>query len=132
MASTGNVFFEPNGYILESMNLEVFDRRPANGAGFVCFGQHCVASNDLVAQQVIAYTRGCLDALQITNGATHTQALKIKLGGSCETGRYFVKGALTLVDFFGTKTFGEHGEETPVLKADFLWFTPKYSFCLWV
>ncbi len=100
MASTGNVFFEPNGYILESMNLEVFDRRPANGAGFVCFGQHCVASNDLVAQQVIAYTRGCLDALQITNGATHTQALKIKLGGSCETGRYFVKGALTLVDFF--------------------------------
>lgn len=79
MASTGYVFlFQPNGYIFESMNLEVFDRRPANGAGFVCFGQHCVASNDLVAQQVIAYTRGCLDALHITNGATHTEALPQK------------------------------------------------------
>ena len=58
----------------------VFDRRPANGAGFVCFGQHCVASNDLVAQQVIAYTRGCLDALHITNGATHTEVMMTETG----------------------------------------------------
>ena len=54
--------------------LEVYDRRPANGAGFVCFGQHCVPSDSPVAQQLIAYTRGCLDALRITNGATHTEA----------------------------------------------------------
>ena len=65
--STGYFFlFQPNGYVFESMNLEVFDRRP-------------VASNDLVAQQVIAYTRGCLDALHITNGATYTEALFQKL-----------------------------------------------------
>jgi len=45
----------------------VFDRRP-------------VASNDLVAQQVIAYTRGCLDALHITNGATYTEVMMTETG----------------------------------------------------
>eukprot|EP00438_Fugacium_kawagutii_P008905 Skav215713 [mRNA] locus=scaffold2573:404420:408425:- [translate_table: standard] len=54
----------------------VYDRRPANGAGFVCFGQKCVASDSPVARQLIAYTRGCLDALRITDGATHTEATR--------------------------------------------------------
>ena len=62
----------------EFSNFQVYDRRPANGAGFVCFGQHCVPSDSPVAQQLIAYTRGCLDALRITNGATHTEAQPLK------------------------------------------------------
>ena len=58
----------------------VYDRRPANGAGFVPFGQHCVPSDSPVAQQLIAYTRGCLDALRITNGATHTEVMMTETG----------------------------------------------------
>ena len=58
----------------------VYDRRPANGAGFVCFGEHCVPSDSPVAQQLIAYTRGCLDALRITNGATHTEVMMTESG----------------------------------------------------
>jgi biotin carboxylase len=53
----------------------VYDRRPANGGDFVCFGQKCVLSDTAVAQQLIAYTRGCLDALNVTNGATHTEVM---------------------------------------------------------
>ena len=52
----------------------VYDRRAANGAGFVCFGFRCVAAESPVAQELIRYTRGCLDALRITDGATHTEA----------------------------------------------------------
>eukprot|EP00434_Breviolum_minutum_P046714 symbB.v1.2.042722.t1/scaffold10833.1/size1476/1 len=33
-----------------------------------------------VAQQLIAYTRGCLDALRITNGATHTEVMMTETG----------------------------------------------------
>jgi len=58
----------------------VYDRRPANGAGFVNFGQHCVPSDDPVAAQLIAYTVGCLDALRITNGATHTEVMMTETG----------------------------------------------------
>jgi len=53
----------------------VYDRRPANGGDFVNFGQECVLSDSPVAQELIAYTRGCLDALHITNGATHTEVM---------------------------------------------------------
>merc|ERR1712061_249956 len=53
----------------------VYDRRPANGGDFVCFGQKCVLSDTVVAKQLIAYTRGCLDALKVTNGATHTEVM---------------------------------------------------------
>merc|ERR1712039_1049546 len=53
----------------------VYDRRPANGGDFVCFGQKCVLSDSALAQELIAYTRGCLDALKITDGATHTEVM---------------------------------------------------------
>ncbi|CAE7241682.1 ddaF [Symbiodinium natans] len=58
----------------------VYDRRPANGAGFVCFGQQCVLPDSPVAQELIAYTRGCLDALRITDGATHTEVMMTETG----------------------------------------------------
>jgi glutathione synthase/RimK-type ligase-like ATP-grasp enzyme len=53
----------------------VYDRRPANGGDFVNFGQKCVLSDSALAKELIAYTRGCLDALRITNGATHTEVM---------------------------------------------------------
>lgn len=58
----------------------VYDRRPANDAGFVCFGQKPVLSDSPVAQQLIAYTLGCLDALQVRNGATHTEVMLTETG----------------------------------------------------
>ena len=48
------------------------DRGPFNG-GYVCFQQQCVAADTVVARQLIAYTRACLDALSITEGATHAE-----------------------------------------------------------
>jgi len=53
----------------------VYDRRTANGGDFVCFGQDPVLADSTVAQELIAYTRGCLEALHITNGATHTEVM---------------------------------------------------------
>lgn len=53
----------------------VYDRRPANGGDFVLYGQKCVLADDPVAQQLIAYSKGCLDALKVTNGATHTEVM---------------------------------------------------------
>eukprot|EP00928_Gymnodinium_smaydae_P038800 TRINITY_DN2666_c1_g1_i1.p1 TRINITY_DN2666_c1_g1~~TRINITY_DN2666_c1_g1_i1.p1 ORF type:complete len:465 (+),score=106.11 TRINITY_DN2666_c1_g1_i1:50-1396(+) len=53
----------------------VYDRRPANGGDFVNFGQKCVLSDSAIAEELITYTRGCLDALSVTNGATHTEVM---------------------------------------------------------
>ena len=53
----------------------VYDRRAANGGDFVNFGQKCVLADEAVAQTLIAYSKGCLDALKITNGATHTEVM---------------------------------------------------------
>jgi len=58
----------------------VYDRRLANGSDFVCFGQQCVPADEPVAQQLIAYTRGVLDALDISTGATHTEVMMTPTG----------------------------------------------------
>eukprot|EP00425_Heterocapsa_triquetra_P039836 CAMPEP_0195080020 /NCGR_PEP_ID=MMETSP0448-20130528/21828_1 /TAXON_ID=66468 /ORGANISM="Heterocapsa triquestra, Strain CCMP 448" /LENGTH=447 /DNA_ID=CAMNT_0040112929 /DNA_START=117 /DNA_END=1460 /DNA_ORIENTATION=- len=58
----------------------VYDRRPANGGDFVCFGQNVVLSDSPEAKELIKYTRGCLDALIITNGATHTEVMMTSTG----------------------------------------------------
>jgi biotin carboxylase len=58
----------------------VYDRRPANGGDFVCFGQQCVLADEPVARQLIAYTRGVLDALNVTDGATHTEVMMTPTG----------------------------------------------------
>ena len=34
----------------------VYDRRPVNGAGFVCFGQQCVPSDQQVAQEFLGHS----------------------------------------------------------------------------
>lgn len=57
----------------------VCDRGPANG-GYVCFQQQRVTADTAVARQVIAYTRACLDALSITEGATHAEVMMTETG----------------------------------------------------
>jgi len=58
----------------------VYDRRPANGADFVCFGHQCVPADEPVARQLIAYTRRVFDVLNITDGATHTEVMMTPSG----------------------------------------------------
>ena len=53
----------------------VYDRRAANGGDFVNFGQKCVLADEPMAKSLIAYSKGCLDALKVTNGATHTEVM---------------------------------------------------------
>lgn len=55
------------------------DRGPANG-GYVCFQQRCVPADTVAARQVITYTRACLDALSITEGATHAEVMMTETG----------------------------------------------------
>jgi hypothetical protein len=58
----------------------VYDRRAANGGDFVNFGQKCVPADEPVARQIIAYTRDVLNALNVTNGATHTEIMMTPTG----------------------------------------------------
>lgn len=82
-------FLRGNEYIVDHVSRDgvhkttlvwVYDRRLANGSDFVCFGQQCVLADEPVAQQLIAYTRGVLDALNITTGATHTEVMMTPTG----------------------------------------------------
>ena len=50
----------------------MYDFREANGAK-VCFGQ--VPIPHTMAEALIAYSRECLDALNIRNGATHSEII---------------------------------------------------------
>ena len=57
----------------------VYQKGPANGAGFVPFGEECMPECP-ERQELIAYTRSCLDALHITNGPTHTEVMMTETG----------------------------------------------------
>ena len=57
----------------------VYQKGPANGAGFVYFGQECIPECP-ERQELIAYTRSCLDALHITNGPTHAEVMMTETG----------------------------------------------------
>ena len=49
-----------------------YDRRPANGAGFVCFGQRLLTmQEDEHLEQLVNYQKKVVDALGIRNGPTH-------------------------------------------------------------
>jgi len=60
----------------------VYDKRTANGGDFVYFGMIPVPIEDPVAQVLIEYTTGCIDALKITNGATHNEVM-LTADGPC-------------------------------------------------
>lgn len=53
----------------------LYDKRAANGSAFVYFNLEPVPADSDLARSLIAYTRGCLDAIKITNGATHSEIM---------------------------------------------------------
>lgn len=59
-----------------------YEKRPANGAQFVYYNMEPVAADAPHAAALVAYTRSCLDAIAITNGATHSEVMLTK-GGPC-------------------------------------------------
>merc|ERR1712048_1384612 len=57
------------------MMVYVYDKRPTNGAAFVYYGMIPVDSNSEVAKQLIKYTQGVLDALELNNGPSHGEVM---------------------------------------------------------
>ena len=53
----------------------VYDKRPLNGSAFVYFGTVPVDSASPEAKILIPYVRGVLDAMEISNGASHAEVM---------------------------------------------------------
>lgn len=53
----------------------VYDKRPFNGSAFVYFGTLPVGSDCPEAKILIPYVRGVLDAMEISNGASHAEVM---------------------------------------------------------
>jgi biotin carboxylase len=58
----------------------MYDKRPANGADFVYYGDIPVDSESPEAKALIPYARGVLDALGIKNGPTHGEIILTEEG----------------------------------------------------
>ncbi|KAH8082139.1 hypothetical protein JL720_8666 [Aureococcus anophagefferens] len=62
----------------------LYDRKPTNGAGFVCHGQRFVGGGEAVVDLLAAYSTTVLDALELKHGPSH---MEVKLapgsGGPC-------------------------------------------------
>jgi biotin carboxylase len=61
----------------------VYDKRPTNGGEFVYYNMLPVESSDPIAQKLIAYTRGVIDALDILHGPTHAEVMMTSDGTPC-------------------------------------------------
>merc|ERR1712217_812558 len=61
----------------------VYDKRPTNGGEFVYYNMLPVESSQPVAQKLISYTRGVLDALDMKNGPTHAEVMMTSDGTPC-------------------------------------------------
>ena len=59
----------------KTMMIWTYDKGPCNGAPFVYFGTKPVDSDSYEAQILIPYVRGVLNALEISNGATHAEVM---------------------------------------------------------
>jgi len=82
-------FLKGKEYVVDSVSRDgihkttmiwVYDKRPANGSAFVYFGCVPVDSNSEVAQILISYTRGVLDALGFKNGPSHGEVMMTENG----------------------------------------------------
>jgi len=61
----------------------VYDKRPANGGEFVYYNMLPVPSDSDVAQVIIPYIRGVIDALKIKHGPTHAEVMMTADGTPC-------------------------------------------------
>merc|ERR1719379_1559319 len=68
------------GGVHKTVMVFVYDKRPANGSQFVYHGMLPVSSDSKIAQELIAYTRGVLDAVHIRHGPTHTEIMMTEDG----------------------------------------------------
>lgn len=62
------------------MTVWLYDKRDANGASFVYFGDIPIESDTPEAQQLIPYARQVLDALGVKNGPSHGEFILTKDG----------------------------------------------------
>ena len=60
----------------------LYDKREANGAAFVYFGEHLIDSESEEAKVLIPYVRAVLDVLGISNGPSHGEVI-ITADGPC-------------------------------------------------
>lgn len=58
----------------------VYDKRPVNGSAFVYFGTVPIDSGSPEAKILIPYVRGVLDAMEISNGASHAEVMMTQDG----------------------------------------------------
>jgi hypothetical protein len=76
-------FLKGSEYIVDHVSLDgihktmmiwAYDKRPANGSDFVCYGAKPV-DDPYLSQILITYTRKVLDALKIKHGPTHGEVI---------------------------------------------------------
>ena len=74
----------------------LYDRRPANGANFVCHGQRLMLANEEHCEEIIAYQKKVITALGIVNGPTHGEVkwfqgepVLVEVGSRCHGGDGF-------------------------------------------
>jgi hypothetical protein len=95
-------FLEGQEYVVDMVSrdgvhkvaaLWAYDRRAANGGGFVCFGQKLLVSTDEHCAEIIAYEKRVLDALGIKNGPSHGEVkwfkgepVLVEVGARCHGG----------------------------------------------
>ena len=67
-----------------------YDRRPVNGAEFVCFGQGLLTADEPHCQELIAYQKKVITALGIRHGPTHgevkwckNEPVLVEVGARC-------------------------------------------------
>eukprot|EP01038_Epipyxis_sp_PR26KG_P016285 gene16285-22182_t len=70
--------------------LWAYDRRAANGAGFVCFGQRPLLITDPNCMEIVEYQKKVITALGIMNGPTHgevkwfnNEPVLVEVGARC-------------------------------------------------
>mmetsp|Transcript_1191 Transcript_1191/g.1774 ORF Transcript_1191/g.1774 Transcript_1191/m.1774 type:complete len:931 (+) Transcript_1191:55-2847(+) len=68
--------------IHKTMQVWVYDKRPANGSAFVYFGMVPVPTDSPEARMLIPYIRTVLDSLGMRNGPSHGEAI-ITANGPC-------------------------------------------------
>jgi hypothetical protein len=92
-------FLEGTEYVIDAVSRDgehkivaiwEYDRRAVNGAPFVCFGQKLMTIDEDRAQELVAYQKRVLTALNIINGASHgevkwfkNEPLLIEVGARC-------------------------------------------------
>lgn len=70
-----------------------YDRRPVNGAGFVCFGQTVLTTDHPRVPAILSYQKQVITALGIANGPTHGEVkwfkdepVLVEVGARCHGG----------------------------------------------